>query len=147
MPASTLPAKMPSATAKWRRRRWSSCRSPVQPGPRLFSQIGAAGRTEGADSAAYTGAARQVDGHLRQIARLVNLSTSVLIVTSDHGVLKSGQIGGNEPDLTRLPFAMIGQNVIPGDYSSIDQVDLAPTVAALLGTRLPTAAQGHRYTR
>jgi hypothetical protein len=107
-----------------------------------FSQVGAAGRAEGADSAAYTGAARQVDGHLRQIARLVNLSASVLIVTADHGTLKSGQLGGSETDLTRLPFAMIGQNVIPGDYSSIAQIDLAPTVAALLGTRLPTAAQG-----
>jgi hypothetical protein len=107
-----------------------------------FSQVGAAGRAEGVDSAAYTGAARQVDGHLRQIARLVNLSAAVLIVTSDHGILKDGQLGGSETDLTRLPFVMIGQNVIPGDYSSINQVDLAPTVATLLGTRLPTAAQG-----
>jgi hypothetical protein len=107
-----------------------------------FSQVGAAGRAEGTDSAAYTGAARQIDGHLRQIARLVNTATSVLIVTSDHGILKDGRSGGSETDLTRLPFAMIGQNVIPGDYSSINQVDLAPTVAALLGTRLPTAAQG-----
>jgi hypothetical protein len=108
----------------------------------FFSQVGAAGRAEGADSAAYTGAARQVDGHVRQIARLVNLSTSVLIVTADHGILKGGQLGGSEAELTRLPLAMIGQSVIPGDYSAIDQVDLAPTVAALLGTRLPTAAQG-----
>ncbi len=107
-----------------------------------FSQVSAAGRAEGADSAAYTGAARQVDGHLRQIARLVNLSTSVLIVTTDHGILKGGQLGGSETGLTRLPFTIIGQNVIPGDYSLVNQVDLAPTVAALLGTRLPTAAPG-----
>jgi hypothetical protein len=107
-----------------------------------FSQVGAAGRAEGPGSATYTGAARQVDGHLRQIARLVNLSASVLVVTADHGIMKDGQLGGSETGLTRLPFTMIGQNVIPGDYSSINQVDLAPTVAALLGTRLPTAAQG-----
>jgi hypothetical protein len=37
---------------------------------------------------------------------------------------------------------MIGQNVIPGVYSSVYQVDLAPTVAALLGIRLPAVAQG-----
>jgi hypothetical protein len=37
---------------------------------------------------------------------------------------------------------MIGQHVIPGVYSQVHQVDLAPTVAALLGTRLPAVTQG-----
>ncbi len=107
-----------------------------------FSQVDAAGRAGGADGDAYTSAARQVDSHLRQITRLVDLSESVLIVTSDHGRLGNGRLGGGEPELTRLPFVMIGQNVIPGDYSPVQQIDLAPTVAALLGIRLPAAAQG-----
>lgn len=107
-----------------------------------FSQIKAAGRANGVDSAAYASAAWQVDSHLRQIARLLDLSESVLIVTSDHGLTEDGRRGGAESDLTRLPFVMIGQHVIPGDYSPVHQIDLAPTIAALLGTRLPAAAQG-----
>jgi hypothetical protein len=56
--------------------------------------------------------------------------------------LKDGRLGGGEPELTKLPLVMMGQAVIPGDYSPVGQIDLAPTIAALLGTRLPTAAQG-----
>jgi hypothetical protein len=37
---------------------------------------------------------------------------------------------------------MIGQNVVSGVYSPIQHIDVAPTAAALLGTRLPTVAQG-----
>jgi len=107
-----------------------------------FGQLDAAGQAEGTDSAAYTAAARQIDNHLRQIIRLVDPSNSVLMVTSDHGRREDGRLGGDEPELTRLPFVMTGQKVIPGDYSPIRPVDVAPTVAALLGTRLPAAAEG-----
>jgi hypothetical protein len=107
-----------------------------------FSQVRAAGRASGVDSPAYANAAWQVDSHLRQITRLLNLSGSVLIVTSDHGLTQDGRWGGGEAALTQLPFVMIGQSILPGDYSPVRQIDLAPTMAALLGTRLPAAAQG-----
>jgi hypothetical protein len=108
-----------------------------------FGQVDAAGRAEGTGSPAYANAARQVDNHLRQIIRSVDTSQSVLIVTSDHGLTEDGHLGGNEPELTDLPFVMMGQNIIPGVYSPIHQIDVAPTAAALLGTRLPTVTQGH----
>lgn len=107
-----------------------------------FSQLDAAGQADGVSSPAYASAARQIDNHLRQIVRLADTSRSVLIVTSDHGLIEGGQLGGDEPELTQLPFVMIGQGIIPGVYSGIRQVDLAPTVAALLGTRLPAVTQG-----
>jgi hypothetical protein len=107
-----------------------------------FGQVNAAGRASRVDSPAYANAAWQVDGHLRQITRLLDLSESVLIVTSDHGLTQDGRWGGSESALTRLPFVMIGQHILPGDYSPVYQIDLAPTIAALLGTRLPAAAQG-----
>jgi hypothetical protein len=107
-----------------------------------FSQLDAAGQAGGVSSPAYASAARQIDNHLRQIVRSVDTSRSVLIVTSDHGLLEGGQLGGGEPALTQLPFVMIGQGIVPGVYSGIRQVDLAPTVAALLGTRLPAVTQG-----
>jgi len=107
-----------------------------------FSQMDRAGRAEGTGSAAYARAAQQVDNHLRQIMRSVDTSRSVLIITSDYGLTEDGRLGGNEPELTNLPFAMIGQNIIPGVYSPMYQIDVAPTAAALLGIRLPTIAQG-----
>jgi hypothetical protein len=107
-----------------------------------FGQVNAAGRASRVDSPAYANAAWQVDSHLRQITRLLDLSKSVLIVTSDHGLTQDGRWGGGESALTRLPFVMIGQHILPGDYSPVYQIDLAPTIAALLGTRLPAATQG-----
>jgi hypothetical protein len=107
-----------------------------------FSQVNAAGRASGVDSPAYANAAWQVDNHLRQITRLLGLSESVLIVTSDHGLMQDGRWGGGESDLTQLPFVMVGQHILAGDYSPVRQIDLAPTAATLLGTRLPAAAQG-----
>jgi hypothetical protein len=41
-----------------------------------------------------------------------------------------------------LPLVMVGEHIVPGVYSPVDQVDIAPTIAALLGTRLPATAQG-----
>jgi hypothetical protein len=107
-----------------------------------FSQVDAAGQANGTGSAAYASAAHQVDNHLRQIMRSVDTSQSVLILISDHGLTEDGRLGGIEPGLTELPFVMIGQNVVSGVYSPIQQIDIAPTAAALLGTRLPTVAQG-----
>jgi hypothetical protein len=107
-----------------------------------FSQVDAAGQAEGVDSVAYANAAHQVDSYLRQILRLADTSRSVLIITSDYGLTQDGQLGGGEPELTELSFVMTGPNIIPGGYSPVQQIDLAPTVAMLLGTRLPAIAQG-----
>jgi hypothetical protein len=107
-----------------------------------FSQLDAVGRTEGVYTDAYNSAAHQVDNYLRQVIRLVDMSRAVLVVTSDHGLTEDGWLGGHESELTQLPFVIIGHNIVPGDYSPAQQIDLAPTVAALLGGRLPAAAQG-----
>jgi hypothetical protein len=56
--------------------------------------------------------------------------------------MEDGGLGGQEPELTSLPWVMDGERVVPGIYSPVDQVDMAPTIAALLGTRLPATAQG-----
>ena len=64
----------------------------------------------------------QVEGHVADIAAAMDRTRGVLIVTS--------------------PFIMVGQGVRPGDYGQIEQADIAPTIAALLGTAIPSAAQG-----
>jgi hypothetical protein len=107
-----------------------------------FSQLDAVGQSDGTIDLAYQSAARQIDAYLRQIMRLVNPANSALLVTSDHGLMEDGGLGGDEPELTRLPLVMVGEHIVPGIYSPVDQVDMAPTIAALLGTRLPATAQG-----
>lgn len=38
---------------------------------------------------------------------------------------------------------MAGKGVIPGDYRDMQMVDIAPTVAAILGTSIPATNEGH----
>jgi hypothetical protein len=64
----------------------------------------------------------QAGDQVADIAAAMDLAQGVLIVTR--------------------PFIMVGQGVRPGDYGPIEQADIAPTIAALLGTAIPSAAQG-----
>jgi hypothetical protein len=41
------------------------------------------------------------------------------------------------------PFILAGKGVIPGTYGDIEMVDVAPTLAVLLGTNIPATNQGH----
>jgi hypothetical protein len=40
------------------------------------------------------------------------------------------------------PYVMVGAGVKPGQYGDIQMVDVAPTLAALLGANIPAASQG-----
>ena len=45
------------------------------------------------------------------------------------------------------PFVMAGAGVRPGSfYPDMEQVDVAPTIAALLGTNFPASSEGHVQT-
>ncbi len=100
-----------------------------------LSQVNYASRQYGVNSIAYRQAALRVDAYLRDIAQAVNLERNILIVVSDYGRLKRG-----ERDMS-APFVMAGPVVVPGDYGYIASEDVAPTVAALLGVAVPSAAQ------
>jgi hypothetical protein len=104
-----------------------------------LNQVDHASSEYGAASDAYQQAALRADAHLRDIAQATNVQHNVLIVVSDYGHLKSrGRYG--QVALT-APFVMVGPAVVPGDYGHIASGDVAPTVAALLGTAVPSAAQ------
>ena len=107
-----------------------------------LSQLEAAAKTGGVTGQDYLGATRQMDSHLRQIVRQVNLSNSVLMVTSDVALLEDGQPAGAEAQPPELPLVLVGQDVVAGSFSAISQVDLAPTLALLLGVRVPSASMG-----
>ena len=96
----------------------------------------------GAASPQYKSAADLADGEIRNLAATIDFSNSVLIVTSDHGHVDRGGHGGDEPDVMTVPWVMAGKGIRPGVALLGRQVDLAPTVAALLGTEIPAANQG-----
>lgn len=100
-----------------------------------LSQVHHASREYGVNSSEYRQAALRVDAHLRDIAQAVDVERNVLIVVSDYGRLQKG-----ERNMT-APFVMVGPAVVAGDYGYIAPTDVAPTVAALLGTAIPSAAQ------
>jgi hypothetical protein len=65
-----------------------------------------------------------------------------VIIVSDHGHINQGGHGGQEIITLREPFVMVGKGVIPGDYRDMQMVDVAPTMAILLGTSIPASNQG-----
>jgi hypothetical protein len=108
-----------------------------------FSQADQVGHEYGATSAEYQDALRRVDNLIAQVVAAVDLQKAVVIVTSDHGQLDQGGHGGPEVPVVTVPFVMAGRQVIPGSYAPIHQTDIAPTVAAILGSAIPAMAQGH----
>ncbi|HEY3122287.1 MAG TPA: alkaline phosphatase family protein [Vicinamibacteria bacterium] len=105
----------------------------------LMDQVG---HGWGAASAEYARGARMVDDELLRLAADLDLSRSVLIVTADHGHVARGGHGGSEPDVMTVPLVLAGASIRPGARATAEQVDVAPTVAALLGTEIPASNQG-----
>ncbi len=106
-----------------------------------------AGHTQGGpDGESWKVAARAADAQIAQLADLLDLTRDTLMVVSDHGHIGPGGHGGTEPEVVTEPLLTVGGPVVAGDYADADQVDVAPTVATILGTRLPAASQGRPLT-
>jgi hypothetical protein len=101
-----------------------------------------AGHGWGASSRQYQAAAQAVDEEIQRLAPEMDLRRSVLVVTSDHGHTPTGGHGGPEESVLHVPLVMVGGPVRPGANGTVDQVDLAPTLAALLGIDIPASSQG-----
>ncbi|MDQ5852733.1 MAG: hypothetical protein M3380_11825, partial [Chloroflexota bacterium] len=84
--------------------------------------------------------AARVDSQIGAIAAVLNPARDTLIVTGDHGVLPDGSSGGHERTVLDVPLVLWGRAVAPGELGPVDQRDIAPTVAALLG--LPYSGAG-----
>ena len=56
-----------------------------------------------------------------------------VLVTSDHGMSDSGGHGSADPNCRRTPFVLWGAGVKKSGPYEIEQIDLAPTLSALLG--------------
>jgi hypothetical protein len=90
----------------------------------------------------WDAAAKRVDGMLGDILSRLDLNVDTLMVISDHGQIDLGGHGGQDAIVLIEPFILAGRGVKPGKYSDVQMVDVAPTLAALLGTSLPASSQG-----
>ena len=107
-----------------------------------YSITDEAGHAWGASSSQYRSAAQAVDEELQRLAPEMDLRRSVLVVTSDHGHMPTGGHGGPEEAVIHVPLVLVGGPVRPGSTGAAQQVDIAPTVAALLGIEIPASSQG-----
>ncbi len=74
--------------------------------------------------------------------RELDLSRDTVLVLSDHGHIRIGGHGGQDADVLIQPLVLAGKGVRSGAYGDINQVDVAPTIAALLGAAVPSSSQG-----
>ena len=108
-----------------------------------IDQVDYAGHHEGGPAdPRWDAAARRADDLLAEIAANLDLSKDTLFVASDHGQIDRGGHGGQDPITLVEPWVLAGAGVKPGSYGDVAQVDVAPTLAALLGVNIPAATQG-----
>ncbi|MBV8760312.1 MAG: alkaline phosphatase family protein [Deltaproteobacteria bacterium] len=104
----------------------------------LVGAVDAAGHAHGGDSKEYREAAEIADRALARALGRVDLSQDAIVITADHGHTGRGGHGGLEPEVLTVPLILAGAGVKPGAVSlDAHLVDLAPTVAALLGMPAP----------
>ncbi len=96
----------------------------------------------GAQSDGWNTAAKTADNLLMQVVNEIDLETDTVIVMSDHGHIDAGGHGGQDAVVLMEPFVIAGMGAKIGVQTDINMVDVAPTIAALLGVRLPASAQG-----
>lgn len=96
----------------------------------------------GAASDPYRSAAQWIDGKIAMITASLDLTRSTIIVTSDHGHRDQGGHGGTEDIVMRTPLVLAGKGIRVGSKGRAQHIDVAPTVAALLGLPIPAGSAG-----
>jgi len=107
-----------------------------------FSGSDWAGHNQGGASQEYREFAREIDSRIAKILAAIDLKSAVVILLADHGHIDSGGHGGGEEEVIRVPLVIAGESIKPGSYAEVEQVNIAPTVATLLGMAIPTHSQG-----
>src|SRR6185503_3103171 len=95
----------------------------------------------------YRAAARDVDRMLRAAFGAIDFTRDAVIVTADHGHVAPGGHGGIEPEVSHVPLILVGAGIVPGAHANDARlIDVAPTIAALLGIPAPGHAEGRTLT-
>ncbi|MEO6776221.1 MAG: alkaline phosphatase family protein [Kofleriaceae bacterium] len=104
----------------------------------LVGAVDAAGHAHGGASPDYRVAAELADHALARALGRVDLSQDAIVVTADHGHTNRGGHGGVEPEVLSVPLILAGAGVKPGaNADDAYLIDVAPTVATLLGIPAP----------
>jgi hypothetical protein len=112
-----------------------------------LDQVDYAGHYQGGPrSPNWNSAAARVDALIGEIVGKLDLAKDTVLVVSDHGQVSHGGHGGPEGITLVEPFILTGAGIIPGNYGDVNMVDVAPTLAALLGTGIPASSQGRILT-
>ena len=93
----------------------------------------------------YLETAKAVDGCLRQAVGAFDDGQTTFLITSDHGHIHrrgGGGHGGGEQEVLQVPLVLFGRAIRENSGWKGDQVDIAPTICALLGLPLPATNQG-----
>jgi type I phosphodiesterase/nucleotide pyrophosphatase len=110
----------------------------------LIGAVDIAGHAHGGASPQYREATIAVDRALARALGKIDLTKDAVIIVADHGHTNSGGHGGLEPEVVGVPLIAAGAGIRRGATASEARlVDVAPTVAALLGI----AAPGHGLGR
>ncbi len=112
-----------------------------------IDQVDYAGHHEGGPrDPRWDDAARRADELIREIATELDLDKDTLFVCSDHGQIDAGGHGGQDAVTLVEPWVIAGAGIKPGHYEDVKMVDVAPTLAAILGANLPASSQGRALT-
>ena len=102
-----------------------------------------AGHDYGAGSPEYTAAAQTAGRTTEQLARAWGWPEATVVVVAGHGHRAHGGHGGDEPDVRQAPFYAGGAHIRVGaELGDVRTVDVAPTLAALLGVAAPAQSSG-----
>src|SRR5690606_28308498 len=104
-----------------------------------------AGHDYGGLSEEYLRVVEAADACLERLTAALDDGETTFVVTADHGHIDrrgAGGHGGSEPEVRRVPLVLEGRGTSHAQAIEAEQVDIAPTIAALLGLPLPANNQG-----
>jgi len=95
----------------------------------------------GAASEEYANVTKRMDSDLSRLIGGLQDDRTIFVICADHGHIAAGGHGGWESEVTQVPAVFAGPGTVLGK-GDIEQADIAPTVAALLGMRIPKYSAG-----
>jgi hypothetical protein len=106
-----------------------------------FVGLDHAGHAWGPQSDRYAATARSMDAKIDGLIRAADAETTV-VITSDHAITNRGGHGGSDAEARQTPLVMLGPGIRRMAGLTVDQVDLTPTLATLMGVPIPAQSTG-----
>lgn len=106
-------------------------------------EVDSTGHDYGGISEEYRDAVRRNDIFIKDFVDAIpRPEESIVIVTGDHGHIDRGGHGGPEKEAVEVPLVIYGSNVLIGEAGGYKQLNLAPTICALLGIPFSAYMEG-----